>query len=150
MALQTNDVIVGAAAVVRANGVIVAYAAGVNANVALAAVQVKVLGSMITQQIVHTGIDVSFSVETFRLVNNSAMVQGLMPRGNTTAVQAFGYLDFEIVDNSNGATLTRYLKSKPTSCALNLTRDGLMGQNMSFTACTYGDETNETIEAAVG
>jgi hypothetical protein len=150
MALPTGSVIPGAVAKVRANGVVIGYATGVNANVALSAVQVKVLGSMITQQIVHTGVDVSFSVDTFRLVNDSAMVQDLFPRGNTEAIAAFPYLDFEVIDATNGgSTLTRYMKAKPTSMALNMTRDGLMGQNLSFTACTYGDETPEQVEAAV-
>lgn len=150
MALQTGQVIPGAVVRVRCNGATVAYATGFNANVNLAAVQVKVMGSMITQQIVHTGVDVSFSVDTFRLVNDSAMAQNLIPRGNTEAVANFPYLDFEVVDGTDGgSTLTRYLKSKPTSMVLNLTRDGVMGQNLTFTACTYGDETPETIEPAV-
>lgn len=150
MALQTGMVIPGAIARVRCNGQLVAYATGVNANVALAAVQIKVMGSMITQQIVHTGLDVSFSVETFRLVNDSAMVQGLIPRGNTEAIANFPYLDFEVVDGTNGGTtLTRYLKSKPTSMTLNVTRDGVMGQNLTFTACTFGDETHEASEPTV-
>lgn len=150
MALPTGSVIPGAVIRVRVNGVTVAYATGINANVSLSAVQVKVLGSMITQQIVHTGVDVAFSIDTFRLVNNSALAQNIVPRGNTEAIANFPYLDFEVYDSlASGGVLTRYLKSKPTSMVLNVTRDGLMGQNLSFTACTYGDETQETIEAAV-
>lgn len=149
MALQRNDVIQGASAVVRMNGVIVAYATGISSDISVNAVQVKVLGSVITQQIVHTGIDVSFTVETFRLAQNSAMVQGLFPRGSTDSVLNFPYLDFEIVEFANGAPIARYLKSKPTRMSNPFSRDSVMGQNLTFVACTYGDETPFQIEPAV-
>ncbi len=149
MALQTNDVIQGATAVVRMNGVIVAYATGISSDIAVNAVQVKVLGSVITQQIVHTGIDVSFSVETFRLFSNSALVQQLFPRGSTTDVLNFPYLDFEIVELASGTPIARYLKAKPTRMSNPFSRDSVMGQNLTFVACTYSDETPLAIEAAV-
>lgn len=150
MALPTGSVIPGAVIRVRANGVTVAYATGINGQVGLSAVQIKVLGSMLTQQIVHTGVDVAFSIDTFRLVNNSPIAQNLIPRSNTEAIANFPYLDFEVFDGtSSGGVFVRFLKSKPTSMGVNVTRDGVMGSNLSFTACAYGDETAETIEAAV-
>ena len=149
MALQTGSVIQGAAAFVRANGQIVAYATGINSNVALSAQQIKVLGSMLSQQIVHTGVDVSFTVETFRLFNNSAMAQGIFPRGTTEDILNFSYLDWELVDRANGTPIQKFLKSKPTQMQMQVAQGTVMGQNLTFAACTYGDETPQAIEAAV-
>lgn len=149
MALSTGTVIQGAAAVVRVNGVVVGSATGVNMTVAATAQQVKVLGSVLAQQIVHTGVDVSLTVDMFRLYNNSALAQGLFPRGNTSAVLNFPYSDWELCDRDTGAVIQRALKCKPTQMALQLAQGGLMGQNLTIAATTYGDETPEAIEAAV-
>lgn len=149
MALSTGTVIQGAAAVVRVNGVVVGSATGVNMTVAANAQQVKVLGSVLAQQIVHTGVDVSLTVDTFRLYNSSALAQGLFPRGNTAAVLNFPYSDWELCDRDTGAVIQRALKCKPTQMAMQLAQGGLMGQNLTIAATTYGDETPEAIEAAV-
>ena len=149
MALSNGSVIQGASAQVRANGILVAYATGINANITLSAQQIKVLGSMISQQVVHTGVDVSFSVETFRLYNDSALAASLFPRGNTQAILDFPYLDWELIDRSNGAPIQRFLKSKPTAMSIQVAQGSIMGQNMTFAACTYGDELAEQIEPAI-
>lgn len=149
MALTTGSVIQGAAALIRVNGVVVGSATGVNMSIAVAAQQVKVLGSMLAQQIVHTGVDVSLTVDSFRLYNNSALAQGLFPRGSTTAILAFPYSDWELVDRETGAVIQTALKCKPTQMTLQLAQGTIMGQNLTIAATTYGDETPQQIEPAV-
>lgn len=149
MALSTGTVIQGAAAVVRVNGVVVGSATGVNMTVANNHQQIKVMGSTLAQQIVAVSTDVSLTVDTFRLFNNSALAQGIFPRGNTQAILDFPYSDWELCDRDSGAVIQRALKCKPTQMALQLAQGGIMGQNLTIAATTYGDETPQAIEAAV-
>lgn len=147
MAQQQGTVISALSFKAYANGVQVGYGTGMRISTSWSNAQVKVLGRAPAREIVPVGLDVSVSIEMFFLFQQSPMTLGFAPRGNTSSIVNFDYIDFAGLHIDDDSPIVQAIRCKPNTLEMGVNQGGIMGANMTFTATTYSDDNAIALES---
>jgi hypothetical protein len=128
----------GARVVFRVNGTKVAFAQAMSYTVAHQHQPVDVLDQLDPVEYAETGYTVNFSVNQFRVANQSAMAIGLRPRFQDILTQP--ELTAELVDRITGATLALLQRVKCTEESLNIAARDIGQVTLNFVAIRMDDE----------
>lgn len=128
----------GARVVFRVSGQKVAFAQALNYSVVHAHQPVDVLDQLEPAEYAETGYTVNFSVNMFRVANQSAISLGLRPKLQDILTQP--ELTAELVDRINGATIMLIELVKCTQEDLSIDARSLGQLNLSFVGIKQSDE----------
>ena len=133
------DVITGSRMVFRINGVKVAHATTVSYNENIEYEPVDVLDNIATEEFVPTAYRVDFSVEMFRVADQSVKQLGLMPKLDD--IFTSGDLTAEAVDRPTGKVLGLWTGVKLQSHSGSLAARAATRETLNFVAIRMKDES---------
>lgn len=128
----------GPRVVFRIDGQKVAYATSLSYNETIEHEPVEVLDELSVKEHVPVRYSVDFSVEMFRIANESVKQLGIMPVFNE--ILQSGDLTAEFLDSKSGITLGLVTGVKLTSRSGNIPTRGLSRETLSFVAIRMQDE----------
>lgn len=128
----------GSRVVFRIDGNKIAYANSISYEETIEHEPIEVLDELNVKEHVPVAYRVNFSVESFRIVNQSVKQLGLMPVFDE--ILQSGDLTAEMVDSKTGVTVAVVLGVKLTSRSGNVPTRGVARETLSFVATRILDE----------
>lgn len=156
----------GARAIFKVNNTVVAYASGVDGTEEVLYEAVDILDRIEVAEYVPVGYRVNFNCSIFRTVNGTKAstgtsagpvgvpegqvlgsiksanygTSGIFPVGNST-ILTNGYLEASVTDKLTKNVLMKYEEVKAQTLNFSITARGIVGQNVSFNAIRFKDES---------
>lgn len=132
-------VVTGARVVFRINGQKVAFANAVTLNENIEREPVDELDNVATTEYAATGYRCDFSVDRFRVADQSVKQLGIMPTFDD--ILTAGVLQAEFIDRITGKTLALLENVQVTTRNVNIPARGVARETLNFTATRLRDES---------
>ncbi len=131
----------GARAIFSINGNKLAYASDCNYTINHDVQEITVLDRINPLEHAEVGYSVSFSCNTFRVANQSAVKIGIAPKLEQILTQS--ELTAELIDRLTGKTLLRVIGVKMTSRSGGVSARGVATESWSFVGIKASDEAGD-------